>query len=53
MMNVLPLVGLSLVVVPVMAPSSTDQKSGLPSQPSRLLPSKIEVKPSSFASSAA
>src|SRR5688572_2138941 len=53
MMNVFPLVGLSAVVVPVRAPSCTDQKSGLPSQPSRVLPSKIGVKPSSLESSAA
>src|SRR5262245_49994450 len=53
MMKVLPLVGFSAVVCPVSVPSWTDQKSGLPSQPSSVLPSKIGSNPSSLASSAA
>src|SRR6056297_935337 len=47
--KVFPLVGLSGVVRPVIAPSSTLQNAGLPSQPSRVLPSKIETNPSSSA----
>src|SRR5437660_7284390 len=47
MQKVLPDVGFSLVVWPVIAPSSTLQNLGLPSQPSRLLPSKIDLKPAS------
>ncbi len=37
----------SLVVCPTMAPSSTDQNFGLPSQPSRDSPSKMRWNPSS------
>ena len=42
-MNVFPLVGLSLVVVLAIAPSLTVQNLGSPSQPLRVLPSKSEV----------
>src|SRR5688500_8170724 len=52
MMNVFPLVGLSAVVWPVIAASLTLQNSGLPSQPSSDLPSKIGSKPSSSAARA-
>jgi hypothetical protein len=38
--KVLFLSGASLLVVPVMAPSCTDQSSGRPDQPARVLPSK-------------
>ena len=51
MMKVFDFVGLSFVVWPVMAPSSTRQNFGSPSQPSRLLPSKMGRKPSSSAAS--
>ena len=47
MMNVLPWVGLSLVVRPVMAPFWTLQNLGFPSQPSRVRPLKIGLKPDS------
>src|SRR5438874_8891292 len=47
MQKVLPDVGFSLVVWPVIAPFSTLQNLGFPSQPSRLLPSKIGLKPAS------
>ena len=50
--NVLPLVGFSLVVRPVIAPSSTLQNFGLPSQPSRLVPLKIGLKPDSSSAAA-
>src|SRR6185312_4319664 len=46
-MKVLPCVGFSAVVRPVIAPSWTDQNSGLPSQPSRSFPLKIGLKPDS------
>ena len=39
--NVLLLVGFRLVVWPVIAPSSTRQNLGLPSQPSSVWPSKM------------
>src|SRR6266436_280982 len=46
--NVLLLRGFSLLVWPTIAPSLTDQRAGLPSQPVRSLPLKREVKPSSL-----
>src|SRR5437879_3063901 len=53
MRKVLPLVGLSLVVSPTIAPSLADQSLGLPSQSVRSLPLKIGLKPSSAAWAAA
>src|SRR5687767_12346100 len=53
MRNVFPFVGLSSVVWPVMAPSWTVQNSGLPSQPSSVLPSKIDSNPGSSSAAAA
>ena len=50
--NVFPLVGFSVVVWPVIAPSLTDQKSALPSQPARSLPLKIGWNPASAAAAA-
>ncbi len=52
MMNVFPLVGLSLVVSPTIASPSTRQNFGLPSHPSKLLPSKISLNPASSVSCA-
>src|SRR5579872_2642488 len=45
--KVFSLAGFSFVVWPVMAPSLTDHKSGLPSQPVRSLPLKIFLNPRS------
>ena len=47
--KVFPVVGLSGVVCPVMAPSSTRQNFGLPSQPSKVCPSNSDSNPSSAA----
>src|SRR5436190_19879490 len=49
MRKVLFLIGLASLVCPTIAPSLTDQRAGLPSQPVRFLPLKMEVKPSSVA----
>ena len=49
MMKVLPFVGFSLVVRPVMVPSSTLQNAGLPSQFFRVFPSKSDSHLSSAA----
>src|SRR5689334_12867867 len=49
--KVLFLMGFCSLVWPTIAPSFTDQRAGLPSQPVRFLPLKMEVKPSSVAAS--
>src|SRR2546429_6189184 len=51
--KLLPSAGCSLVVRPVIAPSSTDQCWGLPAQPVRSRPLKSDLKPASTAFSSA
>src|SRR5437660_7778463 len=48
-----PSAGCSLVVRPVIAPSSTDQCCGRPAQPARSLPLKRDLKPASLSSATA
>src|SRR4051812_44799194 len=52
MRKLLPLAGCSGVVLPVIAPSSTDQCSGRPSQPVRSFPLNRDLKPASSAANA-
>src|SRR6266487_2652530 len=47
MRKLFPLAGFSFVVLPVMAPSSTDQWSGRPAQPVRSFPLNKLLKPAS------
>src|SRR6266508_3199956 len=47
MRKLFPFAGFSFVVLPVMAPSSTDQCSGRPSQPVRSFPLNKLLKPAS------